>query len=87
VRLVRALAFLSALVGLGQTAVAAPAAAPAAEAARVRHSMKVALDPVRGWLSVTDTLSLPADTPGPGRTTPLGMAEFLLHGGLKITAS
>ena len=55
-RLVRALAFLSALAGLGHAAAAAPAETPAAEAARVRHSMKVALDPARGWLSVTDVL-------------------------------
>ena len=37
--------------------------APAAVSDRVRHSMKVTLDPTRGWLSVTDTLSLPADHP------------------------
>ncbi|HYN02431.1 MAG TPA: M1 family aminopeptidase, partial [Vicinamibacteria bacterium] len=87
-RLVRALALLSALAGLGQTAAAAPAAAPAAEAARVRHSMKVTLDPARGWLSVTETLSLPADSSGPGDSKSLGMTrEFLLHAGLKITAS
>ena len=88
-RLVRALAFLSALVGLGQTAAAAPAAAPAAEAARVRHSMKVTLDPTRGWLSVVDTLTLPADPSGPVHSKSLGMTEgeFLLHAALKVTAS
>ena len=97
-RLVRALALLSTLAGLGLAAVAAPAAAPAAEAGRVRHSMKVTLDPVRGWLSVTDVLSFPADSSGPvqsrslgmtgeASSKPPGMTEFLLHGGLKITAS
>ena len=66
-RLVRALALLSALAGLGLAAVAAPAAAPAAEAGRVRHSMKVTLDPARGWLSVTDVLSRSGGFLGTGR--------------------
>jgi aminopeptidase N len=88
VRVLRALAVLSALAGVGQAAVAAPAAAPATAPGRVRHSMKVALDPARGWLSVADTLSLPADSSGPGDSTSMGMTgEFLLHAGLKIIAS
>ena len=88
-RLVRALALLSTLAGLGQAAVAAPAAAPAAEAGRVRHSMKVTLDPARGWLSVTDDAEPSGGFLGsPAGSKSLGMTgEFLLHAGLKVTAS
>ena len=35
--------------------------------------MKVTLDPSRGWLSVVDTLSLPAESSGPGKSKSLGM--------------
>ncbi len=49
-------------------------AAPApAEPGRVRHSLKVTLDPARGRLSVVDTVT--------------GAEEFLLHAGLKVTRS
>jgi hypothetical protein len=63
-RLFRALAVavasLPASAGFGQTAAATPAAVPAAEAVRVRHSLMVTLDPARGWLSVVDVLTMPA---------------------------
>jgi hypothetical protein len=94
--LAAAVASLPASAGFGQTAAATPAAVPAAEAVRVRHSLKVTLDPARGWLSVVDALSLPADSSGPGGSESLGVTgssagdgatEFLLHAALKITAS
>ncbi len=53
-----------------------PAQEKAVPAERVRHSLKVALDPARGWLTVEEAL-----------TVPLPMTEFLLHAGLKVTAS
>ena len=64
-----------------------PAQETAVRAERVRHSLKVALDPARGWLTVSDELTVPADPSGPGQTGSLGMTEFLLHAGLKVTAS
>ncbi len=73
-RRARSLALLAALA-----ACASPRAATAGEAGRVRHSMKVGLDPSRGWLSVSEELTVP---PAAG-----GETTFLLHGGLKIGAS
>ena len=36
---------------------------------------------------MADALTVPAAPSGPGQTGSLGMTEFLLHAGLKITAS
>ena len=52
-----------------------PAAAPALK--RVRHAMRVTLDPKTHRLTVDDEIALPAGTP----------AEFLLNGNLKVTKS
>jgi hypothetical protein len=79
VRRARALVPLPALVlaaSVSGAPVPAAAARPAAVEDRVRHSLKVSLDPTRGWLSVEDQMALPS-----------GTTEFILHGGLKITAS
>jgi hypothetical protein len=46
----------------------------------VRHALQVSLDPERGWLSVEDTLSVPAAAAS-------GEVQFLLHAALKLTAS
>ncbi|HEX9189316.1 MAG TPA: hypothetical protein VGB87_19720, partial [Vicinamibacteria bacterium] len=64
------LATASSLAGLP-----AAGAAEAGEAGRVRHALKVALDPTRGWLTVEDVLSSH------------GVTEFLLHSALKIASS
>ena len=80
----RALAFLLPAAAL---AVSVSGAQAPASSGRVHHSMKVTLDPARGWLSVEDEMRVPADSSGPGRPESLGMTEFLLHGGLRITAS
>jgi hypothetical protein len=69
----RTLVLVAAVAGLAGVASAGP------EAARVRHSLKVGLDPARGWLSVSEVLSVPA--------APGGEATFVLHAGLKVTAS
>ena len=50
-----------------------PAQEKAVPAERVRHSLKVALDPARGWLTVEDALTVPADSSGPGGPKSLGM--------------
>ncbi len=62
---------------------------PSSSPGRVHHSLKVTLDPARGWLTVEDEMRMPADSSGPGRRESLGMRgiEFLLHAGLRITAS
>jgi aminopeptidase N len=65
-----------ALAVLSATAALAAAAAASPEPSRVRHALRVTLDPARGWLSVADTLTLPA-----------GTTEFLLHAGLKVGRS
>jgi aminopeptidase N len=79
---------VSAALGLLPSAGAAPQAAttPSSSPGRVHHSLKVTLDPARGWLSVEDEMRVPADSSGPGRRESLGL-EFLLHSGLRITAS
>ena len=82
VRRSRTLAFLSAVAVL---AAASASAAGARRRRRARHSMKVTLDPSRGWLSVVDTLTLPW-IPRTRDRIP-GATEFLLHAGLKVTAS
>ncbi len=56
-----------------------PGPADSGAPARVRHAMKVTLDPARGWLSVTDTLTIPA------AAVRNGEAEFLLNGALRVT--
>jgi hypothetical protein len=68
----------------------------------VRHSLKVILEPERGWLSVEDEMkvSATADPSSRGQTSapqddarrgqtgaPRDHVEFLLHAGLRITAS
>ncbi|HSD29565.1 MAG TPA: M20/M25/M40 family metallo-hydrolase, partial [Vicinamibacteria bacterium] len=57
---------------------------------RVHHTLKVTLDAARGWLSVEDEMRVPALS-SRGTSTgsgPEGSAvEFLLHSGLKVTAS
>ncbi len=79
VRRARTLAILSAVAlaavdGRAQVSSAAAgqpqSPAPAAVSDRARHSMKVTLDPTRGWLSVTDTLSLPAVPRDPANRSP-----------------
>jgi hypothetical protein len=55
-------------------ATAAWAEAPAASG-RVHHSMKVTLDPARGWLTVEDVVTMPAGSSGPGRRESLGMTS------------
>jgi hypothetical protein len=52
-----------------------------ADAARVRHGLHVTLDPGRGWLTVTDTLTIPAAAVRGGE------AQFLLHSALEVGAS
>jgi hypothetical protein len=47
----------------------------------VRHGLRVTLEPGRGWLTVTDTLVIPA------ALVKDGAAEFLLHAGLAVRAS
>ena len=61
-----------------------PAAGAAAVAlpTRVHHGLRVALDPARGWLTVTDTLTMPASA---GHAH--GEAQFLLNGALKLHGS
>ncbi|HSD29115.1 MAG TPA: hypothetical protein VLL75_17575, partial [Vicinamibacteria bacterium] len=80
---------LSASVGAAQQPAGATAAASSSPSGRVHHSLKVTLDPTRGWLSVEDVVTVPAGSSGPGRRESLGMTgvELLLHAGLRITAS
>ena len=59
--------------------VASAAAAPAPNV--VRHAMHVTLDPARGWLTVTDTLTVPASL------VREGAVDFLLHGALGLQRS
>ncbi|MFN8094158.1 MAG: M1 family aminopeptidase [Vicinamibacteria bacterium] len=75
--------FLPAVALVLGVAAAAPAqpAAPPAPAARVRHSMKVTLDPARGWLSVVDEVAVP------GAAVKDGGVEFLLNRALKVTSA
>ncbi|HXK10564.1 MAG TPA: M20/M25/M40 family metallo-hydrolase [Vicinamibacteria bacterium] len=77
---------LSAVVGLA-AANGVPATLDPGAAGHVRHSLKVALDPTRGWLTVEDDLTLPPDPSSPGRAEHPPKAEFLLHAGLRITSS
>ncbi len=68
-------------VAMPIAAVAAPSAAPAAPGparAHVHHAMHVTLDPTRGQLEVTDTLTVPASL------VRGGTADFLLHGALDM---
>ncbi|MFN8587109.1 MAG: M20/M25/M40 family metallo-hydrolase [Candidatus Eisenbacteria bacterium] len=58
-------------------ALAAPGAT-APPSGMLRHAMHVKLDPARGWLDVTDTLTVPA------ALVRDGSADFLLHGALMI---
>ncbi|MCC6349408.1 MAG: M20/M25/M40 family metallo-hydrolase [Candidatus Eisenbacteria bacterium] len=60
---------------------AAFASAAGAGEARVRHGLKIALDPARGWLSVTDTLTVPASQVKDGE------AQFLLNAALELRGS
>ena len=69
---------------------AAPAPASAAHeppvpgpgaGSRARHALDVKFDTARGWLSVTDVLSVPAAAVAKGEL------QFLLHGALKLTSS
>ena len=68
------------VLGVASDASAQPAAPPA-PAARVRHSMKVTLDPARGWLSVVDEVAVP------GAAVKDGGVEFLLNRALKVTSA
>ena len=80
---------LVAAAALAFVAGAAVASAEAAQAgastgvapARVRHAMRVTLDPGRGWLTVTDTLTVPASAVVDGE------AQFLLNRALKVTSA
>ena len=64
------------------SAEAAQAGAPTVAApARVRHAMRVALDPARGWLTVTDTVTIPASAVANGE------AQFLLNRALSVTSA
>jgi hypothetical protein len=72
-------------VAAGLVAALAAPAAPAADtaaagagAARVRHGLHVTLEPGRGWLTVSDTLEIPAALVRDGE------AQFLLNGALAI---
>jgi len=82
--LLSAVVVLSASTSLAQQS-AAPTATPFASG-RVHHSLKVTLDPRRGGVAVEEEMRVPAAASGPDRTESLGV-EFLLHAGLKITAS
>lgn len=57
-----------------------PAPAPGS-GSRVRHALDVKFDTARGWLSVTDALSVP------GAAVANGELQFLLHAALRLTAS
>jgi len=78
----RRLAAAAALALAGATAVPAqtPPPSPAAPA-RVRHSMRVTLDPARGWLGVVDTVAFPETA------VKDGAAEFLLNRALRVTSA
>ncbi|MBK7368270.1 MAG: M20/M25/M40 family metallo-hydrolase [Candidatus Eisenbacteria bacterium] len=71
------LALLTALA-LPSAATAAAPVAPIPVTAHVHHAMHVTLDPERGWLEVTDTLTVPASL------VQGGSADFLLHGALIV---
>ncbi len=58
-----------------------PAAPGPGAGSRVRHALDVKFDTARGWLSVTDVLSVPAAAVAKGEL------QFLLHGALKLTSS
>ena len=60
---------------------AAPSSPANETSGRVRHGLRVALDSQRGWLTVTDTLAIPAGLVKDGE------AQFLLHGALTIRTS
>jgi membrane-associated protease RseP (regulator of RpoE activity) len=81
--------FTASTSGAQPSAAAAAAPTTPSSSDRVHHSLKVTLDPARGWLSVEDRMSLPADPSGRGRQGSLGVTagEFLLHAGLKVAAS
>jgi Peptidase family M28/PDZ domain/Peptidase family M1 domain len=91
VRRARAATFLSAALVASASAGAQQAATATvptpSSSGRVHHALKISLDPARDWLSVEDVVSVPADSSGPGRRESLGMTDFLLHAGLRITAS
>jgi len=73
------------------------------KAARVRHAMQVTLDPARRWLSVADTLTIPARSSGGASSGPASSSrgasvaagdegsavpvDFLLNSALKLTSS
>jgi uncharacterized iron-regulated protein len=72
--------------GTGEAALPATPARPApptaaAPAGHARHGLRLALDPERGWLDVTDTLAIPA------ALVKGGEAQFLLHSALAIRAA
>lgn len=76
---------LFATAALAVLTLAAPAPRPAhavdAPPARVTHALSLALDPARGWITVTDTLVVPASLVHGGR------AEFLLNTSLTLRGS
>jgi hypothetical protein len=75
----------AAAAGSAPATAVADAATPAAAApdapARVRHGLRVTLDPAGGRLAVTDTLTVPA------AAVSRGEAQFLLHSSLAIAAA
>jgi aminopeptidase N len=78
---VRRLAAAAAALALAGAAVVSAETAPPAAPARVHHTMKVTLDPDRGWLSVVDTIAVPSSAVKDGE------AEFLLNRALKVTSA
>ncbi|MBI5169121.1 MAG: M20/M25/M40 family metallo-hydrolase [Candidatus Eisenbacteria bacterium] len=76
-----AFALLTALAQPGAAAASTATTAPAPADAHVHHAMHVTLDPPRGWLEVTDTLTVPA------AFVKDGSADFLLHGALVLNSS
>jgi hypothetical protein len=55
--------------------------APAPPSHRVRHELRVTLDPARGRLSVTDAVAIPASAVNDGEV------QFLLNGALTVTSA
>ncbi len=74
-------ATLSLLAALAGAAAAAPAATTSTPTPRVHHALDVSLDPQRGWLTVVDTLAIPAALVRDGE------AQFLLNAALTLRAS
>jgi hypothetical protein len=87
--LLSAAAVLATWASAAQQPASATAPTAPASSGRVHHSLKVTLDADRGWLSVEDEMRVPADSSGQGARGSLGVTniEFLLHAGLKVSAS